>query len=138
MAPKAPLECGSLFPAFSSAGSLVRPALFKPLDVLHETEQLPLPQIWPRAVELPRSAGKITVLTGIRCSGKTFILLDLIRCPLADGVRHEDLGYLPAPEESDLVEGIDHPEAWVNTSWSLSDEETWRREIACLQRAEGP
>ena len=44
--------------------------------VLKEAEDLPLPLIHPRAVELPLNSAKAIVLVGIRRSGKTFLLLD--------------------------------------------------------------
>ena len=50
----------------------------------------------------------------------------------------EDLAYLGGPEEIDLVVGADRAEAWVNTAWSLSEEDTWRRESAALRRPGGP
>jgi hypothetical protein len=40
--------------------------------------------------------------------------------------------------EIDLVVGLDQPEAWVNTSWSLADDETWQQERTALQRPGGP
>jgi predicted AAA+ superfamily ATPase len=52
--------------------------------------------------------------------------------------RREDLGYLPGQAEIDLVQGIDIPDAWISTAWSLSEEETWNREKASLQRTGGP
>src|SRR5262245_19265032 len=54
--------------------------------VLREAEELPLPSIRPRAVQLPMNSGKVVVLVGIRRSGKTFLLLDLIRRLRAAGV----------------------------------------------------
>jgi predicted AAA+ superfamily ATPase len=54
--------------------------------ILHEAEQLPLPLIRPRTIELPVDSGKVVVLVGIRRSGKTFLLLDTIRRLVAAGV----------------------------------------------------
>ena len=50
----------------------------------------------------------------------------------------EDLAYLGGAGEIDLVVGRDLPEAWVNTSWSLADDETWQRERAALERPGAP
>jgi len=52
--------------------------------------------------------------------------------------QREDLAYLGGPAEIDLVVGTETPEAWVNTAWSLSEEETWKREEAALKRSGGP
>ena len=38
----------------------------------------------------------------------------------------------------DLVVGASAPEAWTNTTWSLADYETWRRETAGITAAGGP
>lgn len=40
----------------------------------------------PRAIEVPLQSGKVIVLVGIRRSGKTFLLLDVIRRLLGSGV----------------------------------------------------
>ena len=50
----------------------------------------------------------------------------------------EDLAHLGGPEEIDLVVGAERAEAWVNTAWSLSEDDTWRRESAALRRPGGP
>lgn len=52
--------------------------------------------------------------------------------------QREDLAYLGGAQEIDLAVGGAETEAWINTAWSLSDEETWRRECAALQRPGGP
>jgi predicted AAA+ superfamily ATPase len=52
--------------------------------------------------------------------------------------QREDLAYLGGPAEIDLVVGASAPEAWVNTAWSLSEEQTWQRELAALQRPQAP
>jgi hypothetical protein len=52
--------------------------------------------------------------------------------------QRDDLAYLEGPHEIDLVVGIEYAEAWVSTAWSVTEEETWRRESAILQRHGGP
>jgi predicted AAA+ superfamily ATPase len=54
--------------------------------VLREAELLPLPEIRPRALQVPLASGRVVVLTGIRRSGKTFLLYDALRRLLASGV----------------------------------------------------
>jgi predicted AAA+ superfamily ATPase len=54
--------------------------------VLREAEELPLPAIRPRTLQLPLTGGKVVVLVGIRRSGKTFLLLDTVRRLVASGV----------------------------------------------------
>lgn len=52
--------------------------------------------------------------------------------------QREDLAYLGGPEEIDLVVGTEPCDAWVNTAWSLSEDATWQRESAAIQRPDGP
>jgi len=52
--------------------------------------------------------------------------------------RREDLGYVSGRGEIDLVVGISGAEEWVNTTWSLSDDETWQRETSALQASGAP
>ena len=52
--------------------------------------------------------------------------------------QREDLGYVAGPGEIDLVVGLQPTEAWINTAWSLADDDTWSREIAGLSSAGGP
>ncbi len=52
--------------------------------------------------------------------------------------QREDLAYLAGPAEIDLVVGSEDPELWVNSAWSLGDDDTWQREMVALQRPKGP
>jgi len=52
--------------------------------------------------------------------------------------QREDLAYIAGPGEVDLVVGTPRPEVWINTAWSLADEDTWRRETAALAQPGGP
>lgn len=54
--------------------------------ILTEAEELPLPSILPREQQVPLDSGKVIVLVGIRRSGKTFLLLDVVRRLQAAGV----------------------------------------------------
>ena len=52
--------------------------------------------------------------------------------------QRDDLGYIAGTGEIDLVVGASAPEAWINTTWSLADDETWRRETSGITAAGGP
>jgi predicted AAA+ superfamily ATPase len=52
--------------------------------------------------------------------------------------QREDLAYVAGPGEIDLVVGQPTAEAWINTAWSLADEDTWRRESGALQAKGAP
>jgi hypothetical protein len=50
----------------------------------------------------------------------------------------EPLSYLGGPAEIDLVEEARSGVHWVNTAWSLTDDETWKREEAAIMREGKP
>lgn len=52
--------------------------------------------------------------------------------------QRDDLGYVAGASEIDLVVGASAPEAWINTTWSLADDETWQRESASIAAIGGP
>jgi uncharacterized protein len=48
------------------------------------------------------------------------------------------LSYYAGPAEIDLVEESTEGAHWVNTAWSLTDDDTWRREEAAITRDGSP
>jgi predicted AAA+ superfamily ATPase len=59
-----------------------------------EGEERSLPRMISRDVQVPLGSGKVVVLTGIRRSGKTSLLLEAIGRLLAAGVKRERIVYL--------------------------------------------
>jgi len=49
--------------------------------------------------------------------------------------QREDLGYLAGGREVDLVVNREHPEQLINVAYSVSQAQTWEREIAALAEA---
>ena len=49
--------------------------------------------------------------------------------------RREDLGYLAGDREIDLVVNRERPEQLINVAYSVSQPQTWAREIAALEEA---
>jgi predicted AAA+ superfamily ATPase len=117
--------------------------------VLREAEDLPLPSIRPRAIRIPLDSGKVIVLVGIRRSGKTFILLDLIRRLQADGVDRRRIIHLSfeddrlhplRPSDLDLILQAHaelHPDLAREPRYFLFDEiqnaPGWERFVRRLQ-----
>lgn len=65
------------------------------LDLLQaDFQQRPLPALVPRALRIPRIPGKAVTLIGMRRTGKTYALYDLMRRLLAEGVPKDRLLYL--------------------------------------------
>jgi uncharacterized protein len=50
----------------------------------------------------------------------------------------EDLGYLPGPAEVDLTLGVERPEAWIHTTWSVGEDAAWARELEAVRRPGAP
>jgi hypothetical protein len=70
-----------------------------------------LPEVWPRTLKLPAGTGKIITLTGVRRSGKTYHLFNLMNRLRSNGVSNEKLLYFNfederlhfSPPELDLI-----------------------------------
>ncbi len=62
--------------------------------VLHQAATRPLPDVHPRHVDVPLDAPKVVTFTGVRRSGKTFLMFHTIRRLLAAGVDRRCLIYL--------------------------------------------
>ncbi len=52
--------------------------------------------------------------------------------------RSSELGYVLRPNEIDLVVNLDHPERFINVFWSLSDPDTFQREVNSLSALDLP
>jgi len=102
--------------------------------VLRESEELPLPRMRPRQIELPLDGGKVIVLVGIRRSGKTFLLLDAVRRLLESGVDRRQIVQLSFEDDRlqplraadlDLILQAHaelHPQLAGKPRWFLFDE----------------
>ena len=58
-----------------------------------------MPQIWPRNLVLPIDSGKIVTLMGVRRSGKTYLLFDLIDKLIKKGIPSKRIFYLNFEDE---------------------------------------
>jgi predicted AAA+ superfamily ATPase len=66
-----------------------------PLELLlADFQQRPLPELVPRDLRIPRIPRKAVTLIGMRRSGKTYAMFDLMRRLLAEGVPKDRLLYL--------------------------------------------
>jgi predicted AAA+ superfamily ATPase len=62
--------------------------------VLHQSTERQVPATHPRQVDVPLETGKVVTLTGVRRSGKTFLLFHTIRRLVASGVDRRRILYL--------------------------------------------
>lgn len=58
-----------------------------------------MPEVWERTLKIPSSSGKIITLAGVRRSGKTYHLLNLINQLKAQGVTAEKILYINFEDE---------------------------------------
>lgn len=63
-------------------------------EVIREWQEAGLPEVLPRAIQLPMSPDKIVALVGPRRSGKTFLLFSLIKELLSKGIAREKVVYI--------------------------------------------
>lgn len=102
--------------------------------VLRQSTERPLPTVRPRHLELPLDSPKVVTLTGVRRSGKTFLMFHTIQRLLASGVDRRSILYLnlsddrlyPALlEELDLIlpaHGEIYPETMSGRRYLFLDE----------------
>lgn len=64
-----------------------------------------LPKVWPRSLSIPLDSKKIVTLTGVRRSGKTFHLFEIINQLQAQGVSRERILYLNFEDERLNIDG---------------------------------
>lgn len=54
--------------------------------IVTDSQSRTLPKIWKRTLKVPLNSAKIVTLTGVRRSGKTYHLFDLIAQLQANGI----------------------------------------------------
>ena len=67
--------------------------------IITDNQARNMPDIWPRTLEIPLESGKIITLSGVRRSGKTYHLFNLIKKLKAKGVSSELVLYLNFEDE---------------------------------------
>ncbi len=68
-------------------------------QIIRNFQEEPLPEVFPRSTTLPLHARKVISLTGVRRSGKTFLLFDTIRRLMSEGIPKTDILYLNFEDE---------------------------------------
>ena len=79
--------------------------------IIIDSHQKVLPEVWPRTLKIPAGVGKVITLTGVRRSGKTYHLFNLMNRLRSNGVSNEKLLYFSfederlhfSPPELDLI-----------------------------------
>jgi hypothetical protein len=67
--------------------------------IISDNQSRSLPNIWQRTLEIPLESGKIITLSGVRRSGKTYHLFNLMKRLKADGLPSELILYLNFEDE---------------------------------------
>ena len=67
--------------------------------IIIDSQQRVIPEVWERTLTIPTDSGKIVTLTGVRRSGKTFHLFNLMNQLKAIGVPNERLLYFNFEDE---------------------------------------
>lgn len=115
--------------------------------IITDSQTRALPEVWPRTMKIPADSGKIITLTGVRRSGKTYHLLNLIRELKASGIAPERILYINFEDERLQVTSGDldmilqayqelHPHIELSDCYFFFDEiqeaEGWEKFIARL------
>ncbi len=67
--------------------------------IIIDGHQKVLPEVWPRTLKIPTGSGKVITLTGVRRSGKTYHLFNLMKQLKSNGVADEKLLYFNFEDE---------------------------------------
>ena len=62
--------------------------------IITDNQSRIIPEIWERTVKIPANSGKIITLAGVRRSGKTYHLFNLINQLKARGIKREQILYI--------------------------------------------
>lgn len=76
-------------------------------SIISDRRFVDLPQIWIRKLEVPLNSGKIITLVGVRRSGKTYHLFNLIKKLLNKGISFEQIIYINFEDERLKLESKD-------------------------------
>ena len=67
--------------------------------IITDSQQRVMPEVWERTLKIPSDSGKIITLAGVRRSGKTYHLFNLINQLKASGVPNERILYFNFEDE---------------------------------------
>lgn len=67
--------------------------------IIIDNQQRIIPELWERTLKIPTNSGKIITLAGVRRSGKTYHLFNLMNQLKANGVANEQLLYFNFEDE---------------------------------------
>lgn len=67
--------------------------------IIIDSHQKILPEVWPRTLKIPADSGKVITLTGVRRSGKTYHLFNLMNRLRSSGVAKEKILYFNFEDE---------------------------------------
>jgi len=67
--------------------------------IITDNQSRIIPEIWERTVKIPANSGKIITLAGVRRSGKTYHLFNLINQLKARGIKREQILYINFEDE---------------------------------------
>lgn len=76
---------------------MIRRDLLK--TIITDNSLRPLPKLWERMLKIPSDSGKIVTLAGVRRSGKTYHLFNLINQLRAQGIAAEKILYINFEDE---------------------------------------
>ena len=67
--------------------------------IIIDSQQSTLPEVWERTLKIPVNSGKIITLSGVRRSGKTYHLFNVMNQLKAKGISNERLLYFNFEDE---------------------------------------
>jgi predicted AAA+ superfamily ATPase len=67
--------------------------------IIIDSQKRAIPEVWERTLKIPINSGKIITLSGVRRSGKTYHLLNLMNELKAGGIPNERLVYFNFEDE---------------------------------------
>lgn len=67
--------------------------------IISDSQSASLPELWPRTLEVPVDSGKIVTLTGVRRSGKTYHLFEVMKSLKERGVSANRILYINFEDE---------------------------------------
>ena len=115
--------------------------------IISDSQTRTLPKIWARALTIPLDSTKIVTLTGVRRSGKTYHLFDLMAQLKAANVPNEQILYINFEDERLSLEGAEmdlilqayqelHPDLKLSDCFFFFDEiqevEGWEKFVVRL------
>lgn len=124
---------------------MIRKELLK--TVITDSQTRAIPEIWRRTLEIPADSGKIITLTGVRRSGKTYHLFNLVNQLKTSGIAPERILYINFEDERLQVSSDDldlilqayqelYPQLKLSDCYFFFDEiqeaEGWEKFIARL------